>query len=156
MGNYANDYNTMRFRSTFTYGGKKAKKSVTDYIIWKTAEHRFKAIEGDCMIVLSEIYKRLRKIPEYDGSVAIIFAQSEYAICKKYEMEQEHYNHLLRELIEKEIVNVVYAGEEYKILSLDRSIFLANYIYYKDSGEDSKACAAFNMQYEIDTEKEGG
>ena len=152
MGTYATDNNTMKVE----IGGKDTKKNKNlyhyEFIIWLTAESRFDNLLGDKRIlIIGEIYRRLRKIPEFNGSVAILFAQSEYSICKKHKLEQEEYDAILRDLIENEIVNVVYSAMEYKVLSLDRSIFVTNYIYYKECGTDSKDFAEFSMKYDIET-----
>ena len=153
---YATDNNTMRIAVSKKDGKRNKIVRETEFIIWRTAESRFDDLTGDNRIfVLGEIYRRLRKIPEYDGSVAILFAQSEYAICKRLKMEQAEFDEILHGLIENEVVNVVYSTLEYKVLSLDKTIFLTNYIYYKECGTDSKECADFSMKYEINvTEKE--
>lgn len=151
---YATDNNTMRVAVSKKDGKHNKNVRETEFIIWRTAESRFDNLTGDKRIfVLGEIYRRLRKIPEYDGSVAILFAQSEYAICKRLKMEQEEFDDILHGLIENEVVNVVYSTLEYKVLSLDRSIFLANYVYYKENGTDSKECADFSMKYEVKAER---
>lgn len=151
---YATDNNTMRVIVSRKDMKRNSIIRKTEFIIWRTAETRFNDLMGDKRIfVLGEIYRRLRKIPEYDGSVAILFAQSEYAICKRLKMEQAEFDDILHGLIENEVVNVVYSTLEYKVLSLDRSIFLANYVYYKESGTDSKECADFSMKYEVKAER---
>jgi len=159
---YANDYNTMSISVSRKKTKSKEAVRETEFIIWKTAESRFKELIGDGdgfvkgndVFILGEIYRRLRKLPEYDGSVAVLFAQSEYVICKRLGISQEEFDEVLHRFIENEIVNVVYSTLEYKVLSLDKTIFLTNHIYYRECGTDSKECADFSMKYEVNiTEK---
>ena len=149
--NYATNNNTIKY--TCTERNEKGDIiSSVEFIIWKTAETRFNNLPGDEFFLISEIYRRLRKFPEFDGSVAIMFNSSIYAICDKYDCSIEDFNEALETLLKKEIVNIVHATPEYTVYSVDRSIFVTNYIYYREAGTDSKACFDyFNTSYDVET-----
>ena len=148
--NYATDNNTEKI--TCTSKDKKGKIIYSvEFIIWRTAENRFNNIPESTLFLLAEIYRRLRKFPEFDGSVAILFNASVYAICDRHNCSIEEYTEVMETLLKKEIVNVVHSTSEYTVYSLDRSIFVTNYIYYRESGTDSKACSDFfNTSYEVE------
>lgn len=139
---YATDSNTIRWLVTLYKGTKKKiEASKTEIITWLIAEERFHSLS--VRGVFCEIYRRLRKLPEFDGPVAVIFPQTVYSICSKYEMSPEEYEEEFNDLLRKEVISVIQDGGDFKVVTVDRSIFLTNALYYKESGTDAKACAEY-------------
>ena len=146
--------NTDDVRSIITKG---KRKFVTDYVVWKNTEKEIKRLDSlgfEAVCLFSEIYRRLRKFPEYNGAVAVIFAQSEYAICKKMQIDSEKYNKAFDVLVDNEWINVILSTEGYCVVSVNKRVFITNYHYYGESGTDSEVCSEFfDLFNNIQTER---
>lgn len=121
-------------------GNKRYKYKLN---IWEEAFDRFKNIETKRQWVLMEIYKNLRKYPVYKRAVAIILPRMEFVICNKVNIDIDEYKQILRDLIEDGLINIVESTENFRVIELDKSMFITNAQYYKEYGTDSLLCEGF-------------
>lgn len=137
---YATDHNTAHY-TVKLFDDNKKLISETEFVVWISSSARFR--EANINPVFCEIYRRLRKLPEFEGPVAVLFPQSIYSICSRYKLSMEEYTEQFDYLVKKELISVVDKGEGYSVLTIDKSIFLTNSMYYKESGTDSDFCAEY-------------
>lgn len=144
MSKYFPEYIEYQFTITI-----KKKQFTTTMRLWPQGEKVVSDLKGMKKAVMCELYKRLRKYPEFDRAVAIVLPQTELVIFSKYNMSAEEYKNCFRELIEDEIISIVASTDNHTIIEFNRKWFITNSVYYSESSTDAKLCKDFFEPYVI-------
>lgn len=127
----------------YGYTLEDGKECETVVRIWCKKKNILENLKSDDKVLMIELYRRLRKYPDYERSVTFIMPHTEFVICSKAEMSLDEYNTAFADLVEEGIINIVFSNESCKVVEFNKSIFITNSDYYTECGTDAHICKGF-------------
>ena len=116
--------------------GRKRPIISTDYVVWDSASVLIEGLKLNSfeIIVMGELYRRVRKYPEIGYPIALMLPFTASFIINKYDLlTEEKFGEAIASLVEKEII------EQKNIdgvsgFVFNKKIFLTNGRYYSEQG----------------------
>lgn len=122
-------------------------KETSQLLVWKRRKNTYEKIPKEYLHVIVEIYRRLRKLPEYERPVALLSQGSIYGISKKYDSDMEETEEIIEELKKTGILFEIDKGGLFIVYSLNPAIFIPNYKYYAECGTMVEYVEEYSRDY---------